>query len=232
MSLNFLPRLHRYTLLLVSTATLVAVPGAIVKADPVPPTEHHPETLAQQSILYVNPNTGTDSPNAGADELAPLRSITYALERASSGTTIQLAPGQYTAESFPLQLKPGVTLQGDDMQQGRGVVIEGGGHYSSRTFLGQNVAIVAAENSEISGVTVTNPNVRGSGVWVESTQATIRNSTFTNNHREGLFVTGSGRVLVENNRFIENGGNGISLAKDASGEIRGNLFERTGYGIA
>ena len=228
---------HRFnlqTLLLTSAAIVsaIAIPGTSVKVNAMPVAESRHEATVQQSILYVNPNTGSDSPSAGSSEVAPLRTITYALQQATSGTIIQLAPGQYTAESFPLRLKSGVTLKGNELQQGQGVTIYGGGSYTSRTFLNQNATIVAANNSQISGVTVTNPNIRGTGVWVESTNPTIRNNTFTNNHREGIFVTGSGSVLVENNRFVDNGGNGMSLAKNASGEIRGNLFERTGYGIA
>ena len=234
MSFSLRHRLNLQTLLLTGTAIVstIAIPGASVKVSALPVSETRNEAIVQQSILYVNPNTGNDSPSAGSSEVASLRTITYALQQATSGTVIQLASGQYTAESFPLQLKSGVTLKGNELQQGQGVTIYGGGRYVSSTFLRQNATIVAANNSQISGVTVTNPNIRGTGVWVESTNPTIRNNTFTNNHREGLFVTGSGTVLVENNRFVDNGGNGMSLAKNASGEIRGNLFERTGYGIA
>ncbi|MDY6939668.1 MAG: DUF1565 domain-containing protein [Cyanobacteriota bacterium] len=233
MSLSLPHRLNLQTVLLTSAAILsaIAIPSTSVKVNALPVSENRSEEIAQQSILHVNPNTGSDAPTGGT-EFAPLRSITYALQQASSGTVIQLAPGQYSAESFPLQLKSGVTLRGNDLQQGQGVVVYGGGEYVSRTFLRQNVAIVAANDSQISGITVTNPNLRGTGIWVESTNPTIRNSTFANNHREGIFVTGSGAAIVENNSFIENGGNGMSLAKNAGGEIRGNRFERTGYGIA
>lgn len=203
-----------------------------LQAAPLPTAETGETSIAQQRILYVNPTVGSDSPNAGQSEAAPLRSITYALQQAESGTTIQLASGQYTTESFPLNLKSGVTLQGNEMQQGQGVVIYGGGSHTSATFARQNVTIVAAANSHISGVTVSNPNTRGTGIWIESVSATVRNCTLSNNKREGIFVTGSGIGQIENNSFTENGGNGISLAKDAAGEIRDNLFERTGYGIA
>lgn len=221
------------TFLAIAT-TLVLGSGvdSSLQAAPLPTAETGDRPIAQQRILYVNPTTGSDSPNSGQSEAAPLRSITYALQQAESGTTIQLASGQYTAESFPLNLKSGVTLQGNEMQQGQGVVVYGGGSHTSPTFARQNVAIVAAANSLINGVTVSNPNTRGTGIWIESVSATVRNCTLSNNKREGIFVTGSGSGQIENNAFTENGGNGISLAKDAAGEIRGNVFERTGYGIA
>ena len=44
-----------------------------------------------------------------------------------------------------------------------GIVIQGGGDYLSRSFGGQNVAIVAANQSGLTGLTVTNPNP--SGLW-------------------------------------------------------------------
>lgn len=176
------------------------------------------EAIALQSVINVSPGQGT---------------ITAALARATSGTVIQLAPGTYGAgETFPLELKPGVVLKGNESQKGQGVVINGGGRHTSRTFARQNVAIVAADNSQIVGVTVTNPNIRGTGIWVEDVRASIKNSTFVNNAREGVFVAGSAAPQIENNQFTNNQGNGVSVAGQASGEIRGNLFEQTGYGVA
>lgn len=190
------------------------------------------ETIAQQRILYVNPQQGTDTASSGQSEAAAFRTITYALQQAQSGTVIQLAAGQYSTETFPIQLKPGVILKGNEAQQGQGVVITGGGIYASRTFANQNVTVLAAQNSQVLGVTITNPNTRGSGIWVESTNPIIRNSTFTNSNREGIFITGQGEPRIENNQFINNGGNGISVARQAKGEIRGNVFQQTGVALA
>lgn len=186
----------------------------------------------EQRVLYVNPNPAKAIANGVKTQVTPLTTITAALQQATPGTVIELAPGQYSNESFPLTLKPGVSLRGNESQQGQGVTIVGGGNYNSQTFARQNVTIVAADNSEIVGITISNPNTRGTGIWVESTQPVIRNNTFTNNHREGVFVTGTGAPRIENNRFINNGGNGISLARRATGQIQGNLFENTGFGIA
>ncbi|MCJ8280510.1 MAG: S-layer homology domain-containing protein, partial [Rivularia sp. ALOHA_DT_140] len=94
------------------------------------------------------------------------------------------------------------------------------------------ITIIAGKNSVITGVTVTNPASRGTGIWVESTNPKITNSTFTNNLREGVFVTGTGNPIIAGNIFIQNKGNGVSVAKSARGEIRGNLFQDTGFGLA
>lgn len=187
------------------------------------------------TIIYVNPGIGSDSSGAGASEAQPYRTITYALQQARGSTVIQLAPGSYTEQSgevFPLTLKPGVILRGDEPNKGSTVVIIGGGFYVSPSFARQSVTIFADKNTEVRGVTVTNPKTRGSGVWIESTNPTVRNSTFVRNNRDGIFVTGTGNPKIENNVFTQNGGNGISVARGATGEIRNNLFQNTGFGIA
>ncbi|QYX31790.1 DUF1565 domain-containing protein [Sphaerospermopsis torques-reginae] len=190
---------------------------------------------ASATVIYVNPVTGQDLAGAGVSAATPYKTITFALSQAQANTVIQLAPGNYskdTGESFPLILKPGVTLIGNESAKGQGTIITGGGFYTSRTFARQDVTILAENNTTIAGLTVTNPNQRGTAVWVESSNPTIKNNTFTNSVREGVFVTGTGNPKIENNIFFKNGGNGISLARSAQGEIRNNTFEDTGFGLA
>jgi parallel beta-helix repeat protein len=195
--------------------------------------------IAQQnvasSIIYVNPQTGTNQTGGGTTEAAAFKTISFALQQAQPGMVIQLAPGTYseeTGETFPLKIKEGVTLRGDEAGKGQATLITGSGRYTSRTFASQNITILGGKNSTISGVTVTNPASRGTGIWVESTNPKIINSTFTNNLREGVFVTGTGNPTIAGNIFIQNTGNGVSVAKSAAGEIRGNLFQDTGFGLA
>ncbi len=190
---------------------------------------------ASGSVIYVNPETGSDTAGAGSSQTQPYKTITYALSQAQPGTIIQLAPGTYSAasgETFPLLIKPGVTLRGDESTKGQGILIQGSGTYISPTFARQNVTVRADKNSVIAGVTITNPDSRGTAVWIESANPTITNNTFTNSVREGVFVTGTANPKIENNVFIENKGNGVSVAKSASGEIRNNLFQNTGFGLA
>ncbi|MDJ0620209.1 MAG: DUF1565 domain-containing protein [Calothrix sp. MO_192.B10] len=190
---------------------------------------------ATGTVIYVNPEIGSDSDGAGTTAQAPYKTISFALSKAQSGTTVQLAPGNYSAETgeqFPLDVKSGITLRGDDSTKGQATVINGSGTYISRTFARQNITILAQNNSVISGVTVTNPASRGTAVWVESTNPTIQNSTFINSLREGVFVTGTGNPTIENNIFSGNKGNGVSIAKDAKGLVRNNLFQSTGFGLA
>lgn len=190
---------------------------------------------AFKQILYVDSTQGTDTPSAGERETEPFRTIAYALTQSSPGTVLQLASGEYSAETgetFPLKIKPGVTLRGNERQQGEGVVIIGGGDYLSPTWGKQKVTLLPGDRTEIAGITVTNPDQSGTGIWVESTNPKIRNSTATKSGREGIFVTGTGTPIIENNRIFENGGNGISLTHEAAGEIRDNVIENTGFGLA
>jgi parallel beta-helix repeat protein len=208
------------------------------QSGPVPPVQNSEnfssiQLVAAQTILYVDPKRGIDSASTGQDPNNPLKTITAALEKAQPGTVIQLAPGRYSAgEMFPLNLKAGVILRGEETNHGEGVVITGGGQHISRSWAAQNVTILAGENTEIRGITVTNPNTRGTGIWVENTSPLIQNNTFVNNNREGVFVSGNGAPLIENNQFMYNGGNGISVTRQASGEIKGNTFIDTGFALA
>lgn len=190
---------------------------------------------ANQNIIYVAPN-GTDSSGAGTQAL-PFRTITAALQTApTSGTVIQLAPGTYSAETgevFPLKLTPGIKLRGNENSSGNGVLVKGGGVFVSQTFARQNVGILAADNSQISGITLTNSNPRGYGLWLESKQnVTISNNTFINNTHDGVFLTGETIASILNNVFTKNKGSGISAVGSSAGDIRSNTFENTGFGLS
>lgn len=200
----------------------------------ITPTKSAP--VPASAIIYVNSATGADSARVpGNTEAAPYRTITYALNQAQPNTVIQLAPGSYTdktGEVFPLAIKQGVTLRGDESTKGQTTVITGGGRYISPTFARQNITVRAEKDSAIIGVTVTNPNTRGTALWIESTNPLVKNNTFTNSNREGIFVSGTATPKIEANVFTKNGGNGISITRSAQGEIRNNLFQNTGFGLA
>ncbi|WP_226588624.1 DUF1565 domain-containing protein [Microseira wollei] len=192
------------------------------------------QATPQATQLYVNPVTGNDGSGNGSEQ-APFKTITQALRMATTGTVIELAPGTYnaeTGESFPIELKPGVIIQGDPATKGRNIVIRGGGFYLSRTFARQNIAVLGAQGAGLAGVTVTNPNRRGYGLWIESSSMVVADNSFIGNTHDGISVTGNGAPLIRNNYFADNGANGISIFNTARPEVRENGFERTGFGIA
>ncbi len=184
------------------------------------------------NLLYVNPTKGLDSNTGYAG--TPLKTITAALRIARTGTTIQLAPGNYSSsngEMLPIVVAAGVVLLGDESRQGRGVTIAGSGPYNSASFGEQNITLLAEGDAQIKGVTITNPVRFGSGIWIETGSPTINRCTFSRCQREGIFVTGQAKPLVTDCLFSRNASNGISLARQAKGEYRQNMFQDTGIGV-
>jgi parallel beta-helix repeat protein len=214
---------------------LPLVQASAIASSTTPSDQAFQVAQAGTMVLYVNSALGQDSPTSGKAEASPLKTITYALQQAQPGTIIQLASGSYTTangEVFPLMMKPGVTLRGDEASKGQTTTIIGGGQVNTISLGRQNITIFAAQDSVIRGVNVTNPLSRGTGIWVESTNPTIANCTFANSEREGIMVTGTGNPLVEGSIFLKNAGNGISIARAATGTVRNSLFQDTGFGLA
>lgn len=186
-----------------------------------------------QSTLYVNPATGRDN-NAGS-ATSPFKTLTKSLTSAKPGTTIKLVNGTYntaSGEVFPIVIPTGVIVLGDEASKGKGIVITGSGNYNSPSFANQNITLRLEDAAQLRGVTVKNGVAKGTGVWIESTSVLIVNNTFTNCGREGVFVTGTGKPLILDNIFTANAASGIFLVRNAKGEIRRNLCQKTGYGIA
>ncbi|MCT7987007.1 DUF1565 domain-containing protein [Laspinema olomoucense] len=189
--------------------------------------------VASQNQLFVNPTQGNDSTGNGS-ESAPFKTITQALRQAKPNTTIRLSPGTYSAEtgeSFPLMLKPQVALEGDTSSRGRGIIIQGGGLYLSRTSARQNVGLVAADGARVSGITLTNNNTSGYALWVESASMEVTANTFTGSGHDGISVVGNGAPTIRGNHFVENGANGITIYGTSRPQLVENVFERTGFGI-
>jgi parallel beta-helix repeat protein len=182
--------------------------------------------------IFVQPDGGNDS--ASGSEAAPFKTLTKALEAAQSNTIIQLAPGLYselTGEVFPIVMKSGVTIRGNVSDRGQEILIRGSGIFLSRTFAKQKVTIVGQARSGLQGVTVSNPEEQGYGVWVESSSPVISDNTFMASGHDGVSVVGSSAPIIRNNHFYENGANGITIYGNSQPEITENIFEKTGFGI-
>ncbi|MCE2889158.1 MAG: DUF1565 domain-containing protein [Pseudanabaena sp.] len=187
-----------------------------------------------QNIIYVNPQTGSDRPEQGST-VAPFKTVTYAMSRAQTGQIIQLAYGTYssaTGEQFPMRLRPNVTLRGNEATKGKGIIILGGGTLRTGSGFPQNVAIAFGDGSELRGVTVTNPNPRGYGLWIENVSPAIANNTFIDNQQDGGLITGKSTAIISANQFFRNGTSGLAIEGEASPDIRGNLFQQTTFGMS
>lgn len=211
------------------TATIPAI------AQTNTPVTTTPTQPIQTNIIFVSPN-GLDT-NLGISESQPLRSLTAAINKKPPiGTIIQLDKGSYTVETgekFPIRIPNGVTVRGNPTNQGKDIIISGGGVFISPTFARQNIALLAGTNSRIEGITLTNANTRGYALWVESAQnVTIANNTFTKSNHDGVFLTGTATADVISNIFFRNGANGISALGTSSGKIQTNTFYDTGFGLA
>jgi parallel beta-helix repeat protein len=179
---------------------------------------------AIQQFLFVNPMVGDDDSD-GATQRSPFRSLTRAIKAAQPNTVIMLAEGIYSTdsgESFPLIVPEGVQLQGDPSSKGERVVIEGGGSFATAGTGRQNVAIVT--RGQIVGVTISNPNLNGYGLWIESGSPVIANSTFTGNNLAGVAVMGSSTPTLRGNQFSQNR-TGLVVAETAQPTLRNNSDE-------
>ncbi|MEH1793971.1 DUF1565 domain-containing protein [Nostoc sp.] len=218
----------------IGTASIAFLGSAIAQMPSTPNSAPVGEkTNSQANMLFVNPNGGNDSAGNGS-ESAPVKTITHALRLANTNTVIMLSTGTYSAETgeeFPLMLKPGVSIQGNPSNQGKDIIIQGGGDYLSRSFAGQNVTIVGATQALLAGVTVTNPNRRGYGLWIESSDPVIAENTFTGSTQDGISVCGNAAPTISKNYFDRNGANGITIAGNSSPQVKENVFHETGFGI-
>lgn len=219
----------------VAGLTLLTINGSVVAQVPSIP-DRMPlgeSTLSQVKAVFVNPSVGDDTTGNGSDR-TPFKTITQALRVATGNTVIMLAPGTYsteTGEVFPLMLKAGISIQGDTTNKGRGIIIQGGGAYLSRSYGGQNVTIVGANQAGLTGVTLTNLNPRGYGLWIESSNPVIAENTFTGSTQDGVAVNGNGAPTISKNYFYRNGANGITLSGNSQAKVQENIFQETGFGV-
>ncbi len=70
-------------------------------------------------------------------------------------------------------------MVGNEANNGQLTVITGSGEYQSPTFGLQNITLLLLGDASLLGVTVSNPIARGTGIWIESTNPTLANNTFS-----------------------------------------------------
>ncbi|NET03916.1 MAG: DUF1565 domain-containing protein [Symploca sp. SIO2B6] len=201
------------------------------------PIAQNPGTVQINSeieVLFVNPVTGDDA-NGNGKERSPFKTITQALRLAKDNTVILLAVGVYSSESgenFPLQMKPGVTIQGNPRTRGQNIIIRGGASYEGESAVSPNITILGANQAGLTGVTITNPNQQGYGLSIESSSPVILDNTFTGNANGGIYIQGHSAPTIRSNYFFDNGGNGIVVDGTLQPEVQENVFENRGSGVS
>jgi parallel beta-helix repeat protein len=222
---------HYWSLLLLTGgllpwSTILTLPA---QAQASPLAQAQPKNY---TVLYVNAQAGNDTGNGS--EVAPFRTITRALQQAAPNTIVKLAPGTYSQQSgevFPIELKPGVTVQGEPSDRGQNTVIQGSGQFLSKTFARQQITLIGSNRAGLQGVTVSNIHPQGYGLWIESSSPVISDSTFTANGHDGVSIVGNSAPILSNNYFYSNGANGITIYGTSRPELKENIFEKTGFGI-
>ncbi|WP_088240597.1 S-layer homology domain-containing protein [Calothrix rhizosoleniae] len=184
------------------------------------------------TTVYVNPATGND--NYTGSRLKPYKTISRALATKKAPMIIQLASDIYNTangEMFPLIIPSGVILVGNEATKGKNIAIAGSGNYDSEIFGRQTVTLLLLGNAELIGVTITNNNVKGSGIWIESTNPTLTDNTFIQCGREAVFVCGNAKPVITDNLFVKNANAGLVLTSYGKGEVLRNVLENNPLGI-
>ena len=196
--------------------------------------------------LYVNISTGSDA-NPGTLAL-PFKTITHAMSVATSGTTVQVAPGIYdtmsqsTPEVFPITVPDGVLLIGDEANKGGGSTptsIYGGGLAPGSAPGMVGVALVPGTGSTIAGFTITNDDpaftVRR-GLMLGNDSVTLRNNTVTGaTHTIGVQIDASTNHVITGNQIVGNGpssGVGLGFISGGAGsKVENNVITGNGFGV-
>ncbi|NJN30826.1 MAG: DUF1565 domain-containing protein [Synechococcales cyanobacterium RM1_1_8] len=148
---------------------------------------------------------------------------------------ILLEPGTYnraSGEEFPILVPPGVILLGNEANQGKEIILEGGGAYRSASLGQQTVTLVLGSKAQLRGVTVINRATNGTGVWIEAADPAMQNCTLRNCGREGLVAVGTANPLIRDNLFLQNQTSGMTLLRNTKGEVWGNVCRQMSIGLA
>jgi hypothetical protein len=200
--------------------------------------------------IYVSVSAGLDT-NPGTQS-SPFKTITHAMSVATSGATVQVAPGIYDASSlstpevFPITVPAGVLLIGNEGNKGGGTSIVGGGQVP--TFPpGTSAAVQPGTGSTIAGFTITNDNPALSGrygVFLSNSTVTLRNNTVTGaTHVIGVYVADDGgspptpstNHVITGNRIVDNApssGEGLAFVSGGAGsKVENNVITGNGFGV-
>ena len=226
--------LNSYKLPMLVVLSLLTMIAPAVKAQSIQPNSVQIAQADKTSYptIFVNPQTGRNT-NNGSDN-APFKTLTHALSVVNPNSIIKLAPGNYNStngEVFPIQLKSGVTVQGEASDRGQNVIIQGSGLFLSKTSARQQITVLGNDGAGLLGVTVSNLDPQGYGLWIESSSPVVSDSTFTNNGHDGVSIVGNSAPILKNNYFYNNGANGITVYGTSRPDIRDSIFEKTGFGI-
>ena len=209
------------------------------------------EDLRESAADYYVSVLGDDD-NPGTEE-APFEHIGKALAVAAPGQRIQVMPGTYRLEQFPLQVPAGVELLGDLESGGAQVKILGSARISPVSTFAASVTL--GEGSRIAGFEIENPIDLGvstgdcavvvlgasavvercrlvnseCGIFVaEGTDQILRENVFTGNLFGLMFDNAGSNARVEQNTIANNTAVGVNVRRalpDLGGGAAGSVGE-------
>lgn len=137
-----------------------------------------------------------------APQDAEFSSIPEAINRASPGDTLEVAPGQYPDR---ILLKNGLHIKAHD------AVVNG---------------IIA---DSVTGASVDGLEVRGdTGIQIRNSNVDLDRVTVSGAEEAGVAFSGASRGSLRNSRIVNNGGPGVVVSGTASPEITGNYIAGNG----
>jgi len=187
----------------------------------------------------VDNNKGIDQDGCGTVP-APCKTLTKGLDLAQAGEIVLVKPGVYpfdsqVGESTPLQLKPGVTIEGQTLD-GVAAVLD----FRSPSDDG-GIGILGADNATLRGLTLENHGNAFNTLIETNGHALVIEDNILNNFCDdctrpvGVSVTGGGSPTLFGNRFGDFDAGGFSTAlhiqDEATPIVEGNRFVGNFVGV-
>ncbi|MCX5768840.1 MAG: right-handed parallel beta-helix repeat-containing protein, partial [Candidatus Hydrogenedentes bacterium] len=194
--------------------------------------------FADTTHIYVAQANGQNTSTTAGTAGDPFKSITYAMGIMTSRATpdpwfVHVKGGTYDAdpakpdnqrEFFPIDLREGVTIQGDDGASA--CIISGAfsGHPASPLVRGDTLLSITLHGLTLKDM----KRVSGGGGGCELTECggAITNCVVESNQSSGVYLTlhDNATFTVSGNLFDSNSGAGFMAWNDFRGSIAGNTF--------
>lgn len=154
------------------------------------------------------PHTWRVGPNA-------ISTIGAALDRAQSGDTVEVAPGEYRES---LRLRSGIAVVSTELHGAR--------------ILSADLAVAAANihNARFTGFDIPGPG--RVGIRIANSNLQVTDVRVSGMQDAGIEITGPGNSVIQACDFADNLGTGISVRGDASPRLDHNLILHNGHGSA
>jgi hypothetical protein len=179
----------------------------------------------------VDAATGDDT-NAGTPD-APFKTITHALSKAVLGDFIKVQPGTYDAangETFPIQVRGGVRLIGDEAGKGDGAaptLIRGDGFLAGSpetvtVYIAG--ALASGADAVLAGLKILNTGAAGARTAVligtgTTSECEIRNCSFIGSPDVAILIRDGSPPCVVRDNLIRSNGTGL-LFRDGGFDAR------------